>query len=118
MFEKDPEIDIAAEHGRCSGTGLHLAERAYRLMYCAFIARQRHHLAQRRQLVEKLPHTRFDPLGTFPAMGGHELRLGNTEVCRKVAFAHLRVIETCPPYFVRRRFDALVHYPSPTKLTC
>ena len=79
----------------------------------AFVARQRHDLADGLEPEQQIVDARLDALHPVAAMRGDELGFRDAKLRREVALAHLGVFGARDANLVRRRFDVLVHVKLP-----
>ena len=98
-----------AERDRRMFAGLDLFVDADLLVHGAFVARQRHHLADGLKTDQHVVDARFDALNALADMGGDEFGLRYPKLGGEIALAHLWIFGARDSDFVRRRFHALVH---------
>ena len=79
------------------------------LVHGAFVAGQRHDLADRLEAGQQIVDARLDAQHAVAAMRGDELGFGDAELGGEVALAHLRVVGPRQPDLVRRGSYAGVH---------
>ena len=113
-LREDAQVDVLAEHHGGVLAGDDLVVDADLLVHRAFVAGQRHDLADGLQAGQQVVDARFDADDAVAAMGRNQFGLGNAELGREIALAHLRIFCACPPDFVRGGFYALVHVHTPT----
>jgi hypothetical protein len=103
---EDPEVDLLAQHQRVHPAGDDLVVDADLLVHGAFVAGQRHHLADRLQAGQHVVDARRNPQRSLAAPRRDVLRFRDAEFCREVALAQRRMLLPRAAYVGRREpFD-------------
>lgn len=108
-FWEDAQVDVLAKHHGIVVAGHDLVVDADLLVHSAFIARQRHGLADGLEAGQKIIDAQLDADDAVAAMRGDQFGLRNAKLGGEIALARLRIVCPRPPDLVRRGPYALVH---------
>ena len=111
-FREDAQVDVFAEHHGIVVAGDDLVVDADLLVHRAFVAGQRHDLADGLEAGQKIVDARLDADDAVAAMRGDQLGLRNAELGGQITLARFRIFRPRPPDFMRGGFYALVHVSS------
>ncbi len=111
-FRENAQVDVFAKNHGCMLAGVDVFVDADLLVNRAFVARQRHDLAEAGYTFQEAVRVGVDACRGQSHFGRYQRRLGNSELSCDVALAHLRVFGTESADFGgcrSGRFSHLVH---------